>query len=337
MMRAVVTGASGFLGGRLAQMLAARGDEVTILARPTSDLRHLDSTPIRLVQGDLRDEESLRKAVQGATHIFHCAACSTDWAPLETYIAANVTGTRSLLDAALGVPTLERFLHVSTTDVYGYPEAPCGEDGPLVGTGLPYNRTKLQGELAVSSAGKEHGLPVTIVRPGTIYGPRGKDFTIDMAALLRQRMMAVVDGGVAPGGFAYVDNAAQAMIAAALSPNTIGQAYNLVDGTAATWRQYLTIFAELLGTKVPWIDLSFRSAMALAGIMEAPHRFLGLRGKPLLTRHAVYLLGRDQEFPIEKARADFGFAPAIGLEEGLRRSAEWLTATSVAQSGRLHR
>ncbi len=335
-MRAVVTGASGFLGGRLAQLLAERGDEVTVLARQTSDLRHLPLARLRVVQGDLLDEASLREALQGATHIFHCAACSTDWAPLKTYVAANVTGTRNLLIAARDVRGLERFLHVSTTDVYGYPKVPRSEDGPLTETDLPYNRTKLQGERLVWSAVEEHGLQATVVRPGTIYGPRGKDFTVDMASLLRGRMMAVIDGGAAPGGFIYVDNAARAMMDAAASPNTIGQAYNLVDGTGATWKQYLAMFAERLDVKEPWIDLSFRSAMAVARLMEVPHRFLPLPGKPLLTRHAVYLLSRNQEVPIEKARRDFGFAPGVGMEEGLRRSVDWLNEIAVPRAARSH-
>ncbi|MBW4039671.1 MAG: NAD-dependent epimerase/dehydratase family protein [Acidobacteria bacterium] len=324
-MRAVVTGASGFLGGRLTQMLAAQGAQVTILARATSDLRHLASFPVTVVRGDLSDSKSLISAAQNSTHIFHCAACSTDWAPRQTYIDANITGTQNVIAAALATPTLQRFIHVSTTDVYGYPEIPCSEDQPPVETALPYNQTKLRGERAVWQASFDHGLPVTILRPATIYGPRGKDFTLDMAALLRQRLMAYVDHGSATGGFTYVDNVAQAMISAATHPQTIGQAFNISDGTNASWKQYLTLFAQHLGTKPPWINLSFATAMSLAGLMETPHR-LGLPGKPLLTRHAVYLLGRNQEFPIAKARATFGFTPAIGLDEGLRRSVAWLRA-----------
>jgi nucleoside-diphosphate-sugar epimerase len=324
-MRAVVTGASGFLGGRLTQMLAAQGVEVTILARSTSDLRHLDATPVRAVQGDLSDSKALASAFRDATHIFHCAACSTDWAAAGTYFAANVTGTRNVIAAALGVPTLQRLVHVSTTDVYGYPVVPCTEEYPTVVTELPYNSTKVAGETAVWQACKDQGLPITIVRPATIYGPRGKDFTLDMAALLRQRLMAYVDGGVAPGGFTYVDNVAQAMMDAAVHPGADGQTFNLSDGTNASWRQYLTMFAEQLGTKPPWINLSFGTAMRLAQVMEAPHQ-MGLPGKPLLTRHAVYLLGRNQEFPIERARRTFGFAPAVGLEEGIRRSVAWLNS-----------
>jgi len=320
----LVTGASGFLGGRLTEMLVEQGEDVTVLARPTSDLRHLAHLPIRVVPGELTDTQSLREAVQNARRIFHCAACSTDWAPWKTYFDANVTGTENLLEAARHAPELERFVHVSTTDVYGYPTVPYDESHPTRDAGLPYNQTKRLGELAVWKAHEDHGLPVTIVRPATIYGPRGKDFTVEVATLLRQRLMATIDSGRAPGGFAYVDNVAEAMLQASTHPDTVGQAYNLADGTGATWAEYLALFAKALGCKPPWINLSFAAATRLASVFETPHRLLGLSGRPLLTCHAVQLLGIDQEFPTEKARGTFGFAPKVSLAEGIARSGAWL-------------
>lgn len=324
-MRALVTGASGFLGGAVASLLVREGASVAVLARSSSVLGHLTGLPVEVRYGALTDQEALRAAVQGCTHVFHCAACSTDWAPLHRYVDANVTGTRNLFEAATTVAGLQRLVHVSTTDVYGYPARTGDERLPLVETALPYNRTKVQGEREVWAAA-ERGLPVSVVRPATIYGPRGKDFTLEMATLLRQRLMATIDGGRATGGFTYVDNVAEAMLAVATSEHSIGQAYNIADGTGASWKRYLSLFADALGVKPPWIDLSFAMAMRLAAMLETPHRW-GLPGKPLLTRHAVQLLGRDQEFCSAKARADFGFAPRVGLEEGIARSVRWLATT----------
>ena len=327
-MPVLVTGASGFLGGRLAQMLHQRGEEVHILARPSSDLRHLAGIPVPIIRGDLSDQPSLSAAVRDVTRIFHCAACSTDWAPWSTYFQANVVGTQNLLAAALTAPKLERFVHVSTTDIYGYPLVPCAEDHPFVDAGLPYNQTKGQGEAAVWASHREHRLPITILRPATIYGPRGKDFTVEISTMLRQRLMATIDHGSAPGGFTYVDNVATAMIDASLSHAALGQAYNLSDGTAATWQTYLTLFAAQLKVPTPWINLSFSAAMSLAKLLELPHRTLHLGGRPLLTQHAVLLLARNQEFPIAKAMHDIAFAPAVSLEEGIARSVAWLHDTA---------
>lgn len=317
-MAVLVTGASGFLGGRLVQVLAARGQAVRVLARSGSDLRHLTGLPIEVIRGGLVEASPLAEAVQGVTHIYHCAGCSTDWAPWEVYFEANVTGVDNLLCAARETGGLERFLHVSTTDVYGYPVEPCDEAHPPADVGLPYNQTKCLGEDRVWKS----GLPVTVVRPATIYGPRGKAFAIDIARLIREGSMAVIDGGASPGGFCYVDNAVDAIIQAATAPGTDGRAYNLADGTGATWRRYVDALADGLGERRPWINIPSAVAFGLARVMEGGCGHLGTR--PLLTRHAVYLLSRNQEYPAERARREFGFSPAVSFEEGMRRTVEWL-------------
>lgn len=326
-MPVLITGASGFLGGRLAEMLAAQGVEVRVLARPSSDLRHLAGAKVQVVPGSLNDAVSLAQAVRGVTCIYHCAGCSTDWAPWQLFYEANVQGVEALLQAAAHEPRLERFLHVSTTDVYGYPVIPCDEAHPPTDVGLPYNRSKAMGEALVWAS----KLPFTIVRPATIYGPRGKAFTIEIAKLLRQGLMAVIDGGRSPGGFCYVDNAACAIFAAANSPTTLGRAYNLSDGTGVTWRTYVDALAAGLNLRRAKIDLPFAMAFALARAMEASHRYLRLPGRPALSRHAVYLLARNQEYPIEAARRDFALAPEIPFEEGIARSIAWLNERQMEQ------
>ncbi|AEU36927.1 NAD-dependent epimerase/dehydratase family protein [Granulicella mallensis] len=324
-MPVLVTGASGFLGGRLAEVLAREGEQVTVLARPNADLRHLSASNVRVVRGSLTDRDSLLESVREATHIFHCAAASTDWASMEVYVESNVRGTEMLLAAAREARQLERFVHVSTTDVYGYPVIPCAENGALRDVGLPYNRTKILAEEAVWRAARKEGLPVTVVRPATIYGPRGKAFVTDIAELLQQGQMAHIAGGRTTGGFLYVDNAVDAMMSVAQSPATLGQVYNLTDGTGVRWHEYVAALADGLGYKQPWINLSYGVAMAVASVMEAPYQMLkALPGRPLLTRHAVSLLGRDQEYPSEKARTEFGFLPRVSMAEGIARSVAWL-------------
>jgi nucleoside-diphosphate-sugar epimerase len=150
----------------------------------------------------------------------------------------------------------------------------------------------------------------------------------DIAALLRDGWMALVDGGRARGGFTYVDNVAAAMMDAAASAATVGRSYNICDGTNTTWREYTNTLADALGYRRPRLVLPFPAAMAMAGTMETPFGLLKLRGRPLLTRHAVYLLARDQEYPAARAREDFGFEPRIPFAEGMARSAAWVRARS---------
>lgn len=327
-MSSLVTGASGFLGGRLSEILARNGEEVTVLARADSDLRHLSKyvgNRIQVIRGALTDIASLKRAACEVTHIFHCAAASTDWASVEVYLESNVKGTEMLLLAARQARRLERFIHVSTTDVYGYPEVPCSESGPMRNVGLPYNRTKILAEDAVWRAAREHGLPVTVFRPATIYGPRGKAFVTNIANLLEKGKMAYIDGGRATGGFLFVDNAVNAMITAASFPGAIGQVYNLTDATGISWKEYVEVLAEGLGFKAPWINLPYAVAVGIASAMEAPYRCIkSLPGRPMLTRHAVLLLGKDQEFISDKARSELGIYSRVPFEEGVARSVAWL-------------
>lgn len=225
-----------------------------------------------------------------------------------------MTGVQNLLDAAARVPKLQRFLHISTTDVYGYPHVPCDETQPTRDAGLPYNQTKILGDELVRAS----SLPFTIIRPATIYGPRGKDFATTIATHLRQGTMAVIGGGRVAGGFCYVDNVADAMIAAANSQTTLGQVYNLSDATDIDWRTYIDAIARGIGTRRAWIDIPVALAFPLARVFEL------IPGRPMLTRHAVYLLSRSQEFPIGKARRDFNYQPVVPFDEGVARTVAWL-------------
>jgi nucleoside-diphosphate-sugar epimerase len=321
--RALITGASGFLGGRLTEMLVAQNVPVRIVVRASSNLDHLAQLPVDVVRGELTDAGVLNGAMQDVSHVFHCAGCSTDWALAATYYEANVSATQALLLAARYAGRLERFLHISTTDVYGYPRVVCDEDHPRTFVGLPYNETKCLGEAAVVEAHEKAGLPVTILRPATIYGPRGTAFVTDIVKLLRERSMALFDHGRERGGFCYVDNVAQAMIEAALSPATIGRTYNITDNTNVTWKKYVAELVSGLGLKQPWLQLPSTLALQAGHAMESAYKYLPLPGRPLLTRHAVLLLSRDQEYPIGRAERDFGYEPAISFAEGMARSIAW--------------
>jgi nucleoside-diphosphate-sugar epimerase len=321
--RALITGASGFLGGRLVEMLIAQAVRVRIVVRQTSRVDHLAGLPVEIVRGELTDSSTLSAAMHDVSHVFHCAGCSTDWAPAAVYFEANVSATQALLLGARYAGALERFLHISTTDVYGYPRVPCDEDHPRTFVGLPYNETKCLGEAAVVEAHEKAGLPTTILRPATIYGPRGTAFVTDIVRLLRERSMALFDKGRERGGFCYVDNVAQAMVDAALSPVTIGRTYNITDSTNVTWKEYVSALAAGLDLKQPWLQLPSSLAMQIGRGMEMAYKYLPLPGRPLLTRHAVLLLARDQEYPATRAERDFGFRPSISFAEGMERSIAW--------------
>jgi len=235
---------------------------------------------------------------------------------------ANVTGVANLLAAAQEVQDLTRLVHVSTTDVYGYPRRACTEDAPPRDRGLPYNSTKLQGETLVLAAGRG-GLPVTVLRPANLYGPGSKDFVLEVARLLKRGEMLLPGGGQTRAGLLYVAEAVAGMAAAARSPRALGEVYNLSGNDDLTWAHYVTALAQALGLPPPRLAPPWPLALGVGYLAEGLYRALGLRRRPLLTRHAVYLLCRDQGFPTTRAQADFGFAPATSLAQGLAHSAAW--------------
>ncbi len=322
-MHHLVTGGSGFLGSHLVEALIARGERVRVLTRPTSQTDHLESLGVELVHGDLSDRPSLETALQSIERVYHCAALAADWGTWEAFRAANVTGVDNLLAAALE-SNVDKVIHVSTTDVYGHPDYPADESAPFRPRGWPYGDTKIEGEQIVWDYHRQHGLPITVVRPVNIYGPRSTTFVMEIVDLLKEGGMIHIGSGEKPAGLAYVSNVVDLMLRAADSDASVGQAYNACDGSAVTWRQYVDRLAEIVGAPSPRVTIPHRLAYLLGWGMEKIYGALRITSRPLLTRMTADLFSTDQGFPIEKARRELGYEPQVDFEEGMRRVQAWL-------------
>jgi len=322
-LKSLVTGGSGFLGSHLVEALVARGEEVRALVRPTSRTAHLENLDVKLAYGDLGDAECLKAATRGVERIYHCAALAADWGTWEAFRAANGTGVRNLLQAAeeAGVG---KFIHVSTTDVYGHPDYPADESAPHRLRGWPYGDTKIEGEQLAWAYHREHGLPITVVRPINIYGPRSTTFVVEIVELLKSGSMIHVGDGHKPAGLGYVTNVVDVLLRAADSEKSTGQAYNASDGSDVTWRQYVDRLAQIVGVPRPRLVIPRRLAYMAGWAMEKAYGALRLRSRPLLTRMVAEVFGTDQGFPIDKARRDLGYEPQVDFDEGMRRVEAWL-------------
>jgi len=324
----LITGSSGFIGGRLAARLAREGYPLRCLVRASSDTSALAELGVEVAVGDLSDEQSLRRAADGASHVVHCAALVSDWATVEEIVEANVAGTRRLLEACVHA-SVQRFVQLSSTDVYGHPGGRAIEES-FTGArfGNWYAHTKLDAEREVLRAQRAHGLEAVILRPATVYGPGSREVIGEIARAMRARHMVLVDGGRAIAGLCYVENLLDAAILALRHEAAPGCVFNLSDGLAVTWRAFTDDLAAGLGCPAVRFSLPYWLASAIGFSLEHGYRALrrttGLHSAPLLSRQAVQVLGRNQDFSNRRAREVLGWEPHVPYATGLHATLEWL-------------
>ncbi|HTZ86763.1 MAG TPA: NAD-dependent epimerase/dehydratase family protein, partial [Solirubrobacteraceae bacterium] len=281
--------------------------------------------------GDLTSASSLARAVKDCDYVFHCGALVTDWATTQEITRTNVEGTRSLLEASVGA-SVKRFIHFSTTDVYGHPsDAAIEEDFAPGSFSNWYAQTKLDAEAEVRRAQEAHELQAVILRPATVYGPGSREVVGEIARAIRARNMLLVDGGRAIAGLCYVDNLIDAALLALRHEDAPGQTFNVSDGLSVTWREFTDSLAEGLGYgKVRW-SMPFWFANGVGFSLEHGYRLLrrttGLSAPPLLSRQAVQVLGCNQDFSNRRARETLGWEPRVNYAEGLRETLIWLRET----------
>ncbi|MBN1148373.1 MAG: NAD-dependent epimerase/dehydratase family protein [Anaerolineales bacterium] len=319
-MHTLVTGATGFIGSHLVERLAARGDALRALVRSTSNLSVLPK--IDLFVGDLTQAETVERAMVGVECVYHCAGVVTDWDPDGRSWAVNVMGVTALAEAALRAG-VKKFVHVSTTDVYGYPDRRTTEDVPYRYRGWPYCNTKIDAEKRVWEY-HQKGLPVTVLRPATVYGPRSYSIVGEFVDLLRSGEMVLIDGGRKLAGLCYVSDLVDALLLAGQEGAGVGRAYNITDGAQTTWAEFTHGLARVMGLPRARLSIPYGVAYSAGWLMERWGAWSKSSRRPLLTRMAVELVGTHQDFPNDRARAELGFEPQVFLEEGLQRSKAWL-------------
>jgi acetylornithine/succinyldiaminopimelate/putrescine aminotransferase/nucleoside-diphosphate-sugar epimerase len=328
----LVTGATGFIGGHLVQRLIDDGHHVRCVVRPTSDTSRLEALGVELAVGDLTDAPSLARAAEGCRYVLHCGAMVSDWATSKEVVRVNVEGTRNLLAACAGQP-IERFVHFSSTDVYGYPGG-TAIDETYAATRFRnwYAETKLAAEGEVRRAAAERSLDTVILRPATVYGPGSTDVVGEIARAIRGRTMVLIGGGRAIAGLCFVDNLVDAAVLA-MGDGAAGEAFNATDGLDVTWREFTDGLAAGLGCpQVRW-SVPYRVAEGVGFSLEHGYRALRrttrLKTRPLLSRQAVHVMGTDQSFSNRKARELLGWEPRVGYADGLEATVAWLRAEGV--------
>jgi nucleoside-diphosphate-sugar epimerase len=322
----IVAGGTGFLGSHLVERLAGQGRGVRILSRggrwpwgappPGLEIARVDL-------GDPRSAAALPELIQGASAVVNLAGVL--WRPgmsARVYPRLHVDGTDRLLAATRVAARRQaplRVVHVSTTGVLGPTgPAPLDEDArPRPST--VYERTKLEGERRALAASGE-GVEVAVIRPGLVYGER------DLHLLGLWRAIAAgtfrrIEGGRARWQPIHVADAVRAIALAVDHPSAAGGVFHVAGRDAVTVSDLAHRIAALLGRGIAGPDLPRGMAWVSGALLEVLFSPFGI--DPPLSRGRVRTLTEDRLYGIERARATLGFEPAIGLDEGLSRTAAW--------------
>ena len=319
-MRIALTGATGYTGGRLLTALRRRGDEVSVLAREGADLGPLREAGARIVAGDLSDRGGLDRLVEGADAVLHVAAVyRTAGHPDRYYREVNVSGTERLLEAALAAG-VKRFVHTSTVGVHGHVARPPADEDSPIAPGDVYQATKAEAEALAAQFGRERGLPVTVVRPGAIYGP-GETRLLKLFRAIARGRYAIVGSGRSFYHPVYIDDLVAGFLLALERPEAAGERFIVAGPQYVSQAELADLIARHTDGRVFPLHVPAAPLRLAGAVCEAICVPLGI--EPPIHRRRVEFWTKSRAFSIEKARRVLGYRPAVDIEEGIARTAAW--------------
>jgi nucleoside-diphosphate-sugar epimerase len=313
--RVFITGACGFIGRALANRLRERGAEVRGV-----DL--VGDEAAGVLAGDIRAPGEWQEAMAGCDVVLHTAALVSNAAGLEASWRLNVLGTRLALEGA-GRAGATRFIHFSSVRAFSDVDFPdgVGEDHPVRTNGNPYVDTKIASEQVALQAHAAGEVPVTVVRPGDVYGPGSRPWTMLPLAEIRADRFALPAMGRSVFSPVFVENLVDGVVLAIDEPRAAGQVYVLSDGVGITTREFFGHYFRMLGKRGP-ICLPTPVALSLAKLNQLAYRFR--EGTTEVNPDTVHYMTRRGTYSIEKARRELGYEPRVSLAEGMERTEKWL-------------
>ncbi len=319
-MHVFITGASGFIGRTLATHLRAQG-------HTTSGVDRVGDAGLGIVTGDIATPGPWQLHARTADAVIHTAALVGMPSDESQFHAVNVVGTRNALIAARD-GNATRFLHLSSVVTFGldFPDG-VDETHPVHPTGVAYTDTKIAAEQVTLMAHARGEQECTIIRPGDVYGPGSRPWTLLPVEMLKEGRFVLPAMGRGIHSPVYVDDLVDGIVSALTAPQAAGRVITLSGGVGVSTEDYFRRYADLVGARLPLIPTKL--ALAATRVLTAQARLR--RTSVELTPHAVhYLADRRGTYGIATARELLGWAPATDLDTGFARTADWLRAEGLA-------
>jgi nucleoside-diphosphate-sugar epimerase len=278
---------------------------------------------VEIAVGDLRDQAALDRAMKGVDIVYHIAAVYRQaGVSTATYRAINAAAVGDVVSAAARAG-VRRVVHCSTVGVHGDVERPpAAEDAPLR-PGDIYQVTKLEGEDVARETGRRLGIEVTIVRPTGIYGPGDRRLLKLFRGVARGRF-PILGSGKIYYHLTYIDDLVSGFRLAGEHPAAANRTYILAGGEVTTLKALTALIAEVAGVKPPWLHLPVWPFWVAGAVCEAICVPFGI--EPPIYRRRVDFYTKSRAFDISRARTEIGYAPKVGLREGIARTLEWYRA-----------
>jgi nucleoside-diphosphate-sugar epimerase len=320
-LKVLVTGATGFTGGHLVRKLLDEGDEVRAVVRSEEMARLLlNELPVHIVEGDLRDLESLYTATEGIDIVYHIAALYREAGfPEKTYHDINAGGTENLLKASIE-NKVKKFVHCSTVGVLGNIDNPPADENTAYNPGDEYQRSKLEGELIALRYHKEFNIPVTVIRPAAIYGP-GDTRLLKLFKMISRKKAVILGDGETFYHMVYINDLIKGILLASRIEKAVGEVFIIAGEAAVTLTNLYQLIANALSVPLKTITLPVKPVKAFAAVVEKAFTAVDLR--PPIYKRRVDFFTKDRSFDISKAKTVLGYKPGYTLEMGIERTAEW--------------
>ena len=314
----LVTGGSGFVGGRLIELLCQDGWQVRAIGRNSEALRRVELLGAAPFRADLENETALRHALQDCTTVFHAAALFKLWGSEEDFNRANVEGTRQLLAAARSVG-VRSFVQIGASAVVQGEPAPMrgvAEDAPLqFRPWAPYSSSKAKSERLVREANVPGAFHTTVIRPPLIWG-QGMPMLDQMIHSVEANQFRWPGDGQQAMSTCHVDNVCRAAILAA-ERGTGGSSYFVSDGADGTLRSVMTALLATRNVLPPKASVPFGVAWWMARCMEAAWRVFRFGGEPPITRQMLRMIGMPFTLNISRAQRELGYEPIVTWQSGI--------------------